>query len=200
MFKIRYIGVALAAPVLAVAGLLASAGGASAATHPQVMHAQILNDPDSNVTGGTWANDHISRWYRATETSRGVYDVKITDFGIWNAVPRAAAPLDYSGATHMGSEHGLFFGGADFTVTSPNGAPSQANLRKALGGQAVINDATALVGSNTQVADLFPAGATVTGSFNTWGWKYYHRGEVMVQQSATPSYTDTPVGIFTNGG
>jgi hypothetical protein len=199
MIKIRYIAVAVAAPALAVAALLASAGGASADAVPQVMHAQIINDPDSNVTGGNWANDSISRIYRVTDLGSSNYDVKISDFGWWKAIPGASAPLDYTGTKLMGSEQGVFYGGADFTVNSPGGAPSQAYLRTALGGQAVINDATAITGTNAQVADLFPNGATVTGSFNTWSWTYLGpHWERMVQSSTGDS--DTPVGIFTNGG
>jgi hypothetical protein len=49
------------------------------------------------------------------------------------------------------------------------------------------------------IAHLFPAGATVTGDFNTYSWTYFGpHGEQMVQ--ATAGNTDTPVGLFTNGG
>ena len=193
---------ALAIPAVAAGALLAAAGGASAATlpaqSPQYAYVQLHNDPDSNVTGTNWASDDIARFFTVTQTSPGTYDIKISDYGAWNAIPGAAAPLDYTGLTHMGHEHGWFTGGADFTVSSSGGGASEANLRAALGGHLVVSDDS--TGSTALVQDLFPAGATVTGSFNTWGWTYHYGQEVMVQQSASPSYTDTPAGIFTNGG
>jgi hypothetical protein len=127
-----------------------------------------------------------------------VYDVRASDYGTWNAIPNAAAPLDQTGQTHMGSEHGWFTGGADFTVSSPNGGASEANLLRALGGHFTVSNGTTTYSQLVQ--DLFPAGATVTSAFSTWGWAYHYGNEVMVQQSATPNYSDTPADIFTNGG
>jgi hypothetical protein len=203
--KIRYIAAALAAPALALGALLASAGGASAATLPQVLHVQVLNDPDSGVYQGmTWANDNISRWYQVTYLGSNNYDVRTTDYGIWNAVPGAIAPLDTTGTTHMGSEHGLFTGRAHFVVNSPNGAPSEALLRSALGGTTTVDAATSSASYGQLILDAFPSGATLTDQFDPWSWTYFGpHGERMVQQAAslgTP-YSDSPTaGIFTNGG
>jgi hypothetical protein len=198
--RIRTFLAAAAAPLALGAILLGTAGRASAATvtpAPQHAYVQVQNDPDSNVTGTNWANDNISRFFTVRQTTPGVYDVQTSDYGVWNAIPGAAAPLDATGQTHMGSEHGWFTGGADFTVSSPNGGASQANLLRALGGHFTVSNGAS---TTALVQDLFPAGATVTSAFNTWSWTYHYGNEVMVQQSAAPNYTDTPTKIFTNGG
>jgi hypothetical protein len=205
--RIRTILAAAAAPAALAAVLLGTAGQASAATTTQVAHVQLANNPDSGVSGQNWALDNVNRTFTVTPVTgrANTYNVQVTDEGTWNAIAGAPAPLDGSATTAMGSESGHFSGGATFTVFSPNGGASEANLHAALNqpGNGVIKvdyNVTPGVTYSQLVQDLFPQGATVTGSFTSWGWTYNNSNERMTQQSAAPSYTDTPVGLFTNGG
>ena len=190
----------LAIPAIAGSALFGGAhtpAPTASLPHTQVAIVQVNHDPDTGVSGTYWSNDNFTRIFSVRETAPGTYDVQSSDIGTWNAIPRAIAPLS-AGNTAMGTnEHGLIIGRADFTVSSEAGGASEANLRAALGGHLVVSNGSV---SYTQlVQDLFPAGATITGDFNTYSWTYFGpHGEKMVQ--ATAGNTDTPVGLFTNGG
>jgi hypothetical protein len=207
---IRRMVTAVAVAFSVVFGLAALAGTASAGTtNVQSITLKITGDPDSGICGNTWANDNLTRKFTVTSLGSGDYSVAASDDGTWTAIPGATAPLSptCTGAG-MGSESGTITGGATFTVHSPDGAPSAALLKAALAGSSTSpgkSNQVNFTGSASYgqfVQDLFPAGAVVTGSFLTWGWTYTYAptGEVMVQQSAAPNYTDTPSGIFTSGG
>ena len=193
----------LAVPAIAAATMLGMAGVASASTGSQAeMHVQIFGDPDSGVCGNYWATDDINRTFKVTDNNDGTFNVATNDDGTWHATAGQHAPLDFTCRTAIGSESGPMHGYATFTVSSPNGGASQANLDAALNsGNGVPKlDGSSAPAYDQLVLDLFPAGAKLTSDFTTWGWRYEYRGEVMVQQSVTPNYTDAPAGIFTNGG
>jgi hypothetical protein len=188
-------------------GLTALAGPASASTtNTQSITLKISHDGDSGVYGNYWANDNLTRKFSVTYQGGGVYDVTTSDSGTWNAVARQVAPLDYTGTTSMGSESGPLSGGATFVITAtspPSASALKANLAGSYTQPGNSNqvDYTGTAGYQTLVEDLFPASSvTSDNAFTTYSWTYTYTptGEVMVQASA--GNTDTPTGIFTNGG
>jgi len=209
-----------AAVGLAAFGLTASAGAASAMTPVTI---QISADPAVTICGPYWGLNYTDRTFTATKISAGKWDVKTSDTGTWAAWPGALAPLDAScsaSPTSMGLlENGPLTGNADFTVTGAAGPPSAANERSWLkyeGATTYVDGRIITVNGNINgqpgtggttftdlVANLFPNPmgpdqVDVTVSSYSWTYTYPPTGEVMVQSSS--GNTDTPVGIFTNGG
>jgi hypothetical protein len=217
---VRVLIAAGAAVGLAAFGLTASAGAASAMTPVTV---QISADPGVTVCGNYWGLNYTDRTFTATKVSAGKWDVKTSDTGIWLAWSGERAPLDSScstSSTSMGDgENGPLTGSADFIVTGAAGPPSAANERYFLkyeGATTYVDGRIITVNGNVNgqpgqggttftdlVANLFPNpmgpnAVDVTVNSYSWTYTYPRTGEVMVQSST--GNTDTPVGIFTNGG
>ena len=116
-------------------------------------------------------------------------------------------------------ENGPLKGSAIIVVTNAAGPPSAAHERSFLkleGATTYLNGQIITVNGNVNgqpgtggtsftdlVANLFPnpmgpGGVVVTVTSYSWTYTYPATGEVMVQSSS--GNTDTPVGIFTNGG
>jgi hypothetical protein len=217
---LRVLIAAGAAVGLAAFGLTASAGAASAMTPVTV---QISADPGVTVCGPYWGLNYTDRTFTATKLSAGKWDVKTSDTGTWAAWPGALAPLDSrcsTSPTSMGDlENGPLTGSADFIVTGAAGPPSAANMRfnlKMEGATTFVDGRIITVNAGISglpgtggtsftdlVGNLFPNPlgpdqVDVTVTSYSWTYTYPPTGEVMVQSST--GNTDTPVGIFTNGG
>ncbi len=129
------------------------------------------------------------------------------------------APLDPIGDTAMGNERGPLLGGAELTVTGAQGPPSAANLKSNLmmegntityaNGVITVKGGYPAQGGNpgtgytALVSNLFPnptgpGGVSVSWVRYAWAYTYLPAREVYVYSSN--GLTDTPVGIFTNGG
>lgn len=221
---IRMLVAVAAAFGLAALGLALGAPSASAgAGGSQVFYVRVLNVPDGNdlYTNGAWSDDNINRTFVVTEVSPGTYDVRTFDIGTWQAAPGVNAPLDPTGATAMGNERGPLLGGAELTVTGAQGPPSAANLKPDLmkeGSGSTITYTNGVItvqggypaqggnpgtGYTALVSNLFPNptgpdGVSVSWVRYAWAYTYLPAREVYVYSSN--GLTDTPVGIFTNGG
>lgn len=202
---------------LATFGLTVSAGAISAMTPVTV---QISADAAGNSCGGNWGLNYTDRIFTATLVSAGKWKVTTSDQGVWLAWPDMAAPLDTGCSTAMGArESGPLTGSATIVVTKAAGAPSAANMRsnlKAEGATTYLNGSIITVNGNVQgqsgtggtsfidlVKNLFPnpmGPGGVVASIKSYSWTYTFppTGEVMVRSSS--GSTDTPAGIFTNGG
>lgn len=217
---LRVLIAAGAAVGLAAFGLTASAGAASAMTPVTV---QISADPGVTVCGPDWGLNFTDRTFTATRVSAGKWDVKTSDTGVWVAWGGSLAPLDSScsaSPTSMGlGENGPLTGSADFIVTGAAGPPSAAHMRfnlKMEGDTTYLDGRIITVNGNINgqpgtngtsftglVGNLFPNpqgpnAVDVTVNSYSWTYTYPRTGEVMVQSST--GNTDSPVGIFTNGG
>ena len=207
---------------LATWGLTASAATQAAAAMTPVT-IQISADAAISTCGPIWGLNYTNRTFTATKVSAGKWDVKTSDTGIWLAWPGAGAPLATTcstGVPPMGLlENGQLTGSADFIVTGAAGPPSAANERSWLkyeGATTYVDGRIITVNGNINgqpgtggttftdlVANLFPNPmgpdqVDVTVSSYSWTYTYPPTGEVMVQSSSGNS--DTPPGIFTNGG
>lgn len=195
----------------------ASAALASPAHHraprPQNFYLELSKDADSGFCGN-WAQDDLFRTFTVRALGGGQYAVSTTDVGTWHAIPGAVAPLSSpcDPAAVMGShESGPMYGADTFTVAA-SGPASERNLETALAGDFLhggygfvpVLDGSKNIPFSETVLALFPPGAafTATGDFTTWSDTYYffRAGHREVQVQSYLGYSDTPVGIFTNGG
>jgi hypothetical protein len=214
---LRMFIVAGSALCLATFGLTASTGAASAMTPVTV---QISADAAINACGNNWGLQYTNRTFTATWVSAGKWDIKTSDKGVWLAWSGMTAPLDSSCSTSMGDgENGPLRGSADIIVTKAAGPPSAANLRSILkleGATTYLDGSIITVNGNVNgqpgtggttftdlVGNLFPNpmgpnAVVVTVKSYSWTYTYPLTGEVMVQSGK--GNTDTPAGIFTNGG
>ncbi len=215
---LRIFAVAGLAPFLATFGLMAANGATSAMTPVTV---QISADPAVGVCGNYWGLNYTDRTFTATKISSGKWDVKTSDKGTWVAWAGENAPLDSSCSKPMSGagENGPLKGSAHIVVTHAAGPPSAANERSFLkkeGATTYVDGSIITVNGNINgqpgtggtsftslVANLFPnpmgpGAVTVTVKSYSWTYTYPATGEKMVRSSS--GNTDTPVGIFTNGG
>lgn len=202
---------------LATFGATASTGAAAAMVP---VTAQISADAAVNACASNWGLNYSNRTFTATQIALGKWNVKTSDKGVWVAWPGMSAPLDTSCATSMGGgESGPLTGSATIVVTRTAGPPSAANMRANLrlqGATTYLDGSIITVNGNIEgqagtggtsftdlVANLFPNpmgpnAVVVTVKSYSWTYTYPATGEVMVRSGS--GSTDTPVGIFTNGG
>ena len=171
----------IAIPVAAVAvtGLLATAGAASAAPHQVTVRALtfIKDRPDSG-NAGDWADDTMTRAITITQTggSPGAYTftAKLADDGTFKAikgaqVPNQAAP--YAGDVIKSAVTGSMNGYADFSFTASRLPRTTFNA----GVPVTENDhgLDPADSTSTWYELAFPAGTVFGGAgIGNWGWTY----------------------------
>lgn len=173
--------IAIPVAVVAVTGLLATAGIASASPAPHHVTVRALtfitDRPDSG-NAGDWADDSMTRAITITQTggSPGAYTftAKLTDDGSFKAIkgaetPNQAAP--YAGNVIKSAVTGSMNGHAGFTFTASRLPRTTFNA-----GVPVTENDHGLDPSDstsTWYELAFPAGTVFGGAgIGHWGWTY----------------------------
>ena len=166
--------------VVAAGTLLATAGAASAATHPATRaQTKITNRPDGG-NGGTWAYDSMTRsiTIKLTGGTAGAYTftAKLKDKGSFTTIKGAKTPNQggsYAGDTIKSKVTGKMTGHADFSFTASSLPSTTLNAGVPLTENDHGNAPAPANSTSAWYKLAFPSGTTFGGAgIGAWSWTY----------------------------